>query len=141
MNKQARSKTPLKPKAPFKWVFMGIIQVTPPKLLTSETNFSNYLLIVDAYKKKPKLYGMEIMTTKKVMDKLDIFKDIYRKVYEFGWWYLKRISADAGTQFTYTELQDKCQTSSVGLTFASTEHHEMNRQVKVTRRTLCTIAH
>ena len=40
MNKKARSKIPLKPKAPFKWVFMDIIPSTVPKCLTSETTFS-----------------------------------------------------------------------------------------------------
>ena len=45
MNKKARSKIPLKPKAPFKWVFMDIIPSTAPKSLTSDTTFSNYLLI------------------------------------------------------------------------------------------------
>ena len=49
MNKKAGFKNPLKPKAPCKWVFMDIIPATSPKLLTSETNFSNYILIVDAY--------------------------------------------------------------------------------------------
>ena len=58
MNKKARSNIPLKPKAPFKWVFMDIIPSTAPKSLTSDTTFSNYLLIVDAYSKIPKLYGM-----------------------------------------------------------------------------------
>ena len=48
MNKKARSKIPRKPKAPFKWVFMDIIPSTAPKILTSDTTFSNYLLIVDA---------------------------------------------------------------------------------------------
>ena len=58
MNKKARSKIPLKPKAPFKWVFMDIIPSTAPKILISDTTFSNYLLIFDAYSKVPKLYGM-----------------------------------------------------------------------------------
>ena len=48
-NKKAGQKSPLKPKAPFKWVFMDIITETSPKSLTSETNFSDYLLIFDAY--------------------------------------------------------------------------------------------
>ena len=43
MNKNARSKIPLKPKTPFKWVFMDIIPSTSPKSLTSDTTFSNYL--------------------------------------------------------------------------------------------------
>ena len=53
MNKKARSKIPLKPNAPFKWVFMDIIPSTAPKSLTNDTTFSNYLLIVDAYYKTP----------------------------------------------------------------------------------------
>ena len=63
MNKKAGSKNPLKPKAPFKWVFMDIFTSTAPKSLTSDTTFSNYLLIVDAYSNIPKLYGMDNITT------------------------------------------------------------------------------
>ena len=39
MNKKYRSKNPLKPKSPFKWVFMGIITSTSPKIFTSDTIF------------------------------------------------------------------------------------------------------
>ena len=46
--KKARAKIPLKPKAPFKWVFMDIIPSTAPKSLTSDTTFSDYLFIADA---------------------------------------------------------------------------------------------
>ena len=63
MNKNYRSKITLKPKAPFKWVFMDIVPSTAPKRLTSDTTFSNYLLIVDAYSKIPKIYGTEKITT------------------------------------------------------------------------------
>ena len=68
MNKKARSKNPLKPKTLFKWIFMDIITATPPKILTSETNLSTY--IVDSYKKNTKLYGRERITTGEMMDKL-----------------------------------------------------------------------
>ena len=51
MNKKARPKVPLKPKAPFKWVFMYVIPSKSPKSLTNDTNFKHYLLIVDAYSK------------------------------------------------------------------------------------------
>ena len=53
MNKKARSKLPLKPKAPFKWVFMDTIPATAPKSLTNDTNFQKIFLIVDAYSKTP----------------------------------------------------------------------------------------
>ena len=49
---------------------MDIIPSTAPKSFTSDTTFSNYFLIVDAYSKIPKLYGMEKITTEEVMDKL-----------------------------------------------------------------------
>ena len=52
---------------------MDIIPSTAPKILTNDTTFSNYHLIVVAYSKIPKLYGMEKNSTEEVMDKLDIF--------------------------------------------------------------------
>ena len=61
--KKARSKNPLNPKAPFKWVFMVIIPSAAPKSLTSDTNVYDYLLTVDAYSKIPKLYDMKKITT------------------------------------------------------------------------------
>ena len=39
------------------------------------------------------------------MDKLDIFQDRFLKIVEFSWWDLEIISADSGTLFTSTELQ------------------------------------
>ena len=39
MNKKAMSKNPLKPKTPFKLVFMDTIPSTAPKRLTSDTIF------------------------------------------------------------------------------------------------------
>ena len=59
---------------------MDIISSTEPKSLTSDTTFSNYLLIVDAYSKIPKLYGMEKIITEEVMDKLDMFQFIFEKI-------------------------------------------------------------
>ena len=141
MNKKDRSKILLKPNSPFKWVFMDIIPSTEPKSLTSDTTFSDYLLIVDAYSNIPKLYGMNNITAEEVMEKLDMFQSRFGKMDQFGWWDLERISADAGTQFTSTEFKDECQTCGVSLTLAEPEHQDMNRQVEVTWRTLCTVAH
>ena len=51
---------------------------------------------------------MEIITTEEMMSKLDMFQYRFGKIDEFGWWYLERISADAGTQFISTEFQEEC---------------------------------
>ena len=141
MNKKARSKIPLKPKALFKWVFMDIIPSTAPKSLTSETTFSNYLLIVDAYSKIQKLHGIEKITTEEVMDKLDMFQSRFGKIDQFGWWDLETISEDAGTQFTLTEFKYECQTCVIRLKLAAPEHQDINGQVEVIWRTLRKIAH
>ena len=85
MNKRAMSKITLKPKAPFKLVFMDIITSTVPKSLTINTTFSNYLLIVDAYSNITKLHGMEKITTEEVMEKLDMFQSRFGRIDEFGW--------------------------------------------------------
>ena len=79
MNKKARSKNPIKPKSPFKWVFMDIIPSTAPKQITSDTKISNYLLIVDADSKIIKIYAMEKISTEELMDKLDMFQVRYEK--------------------------------------------------------------
>ena len=79
MDKKDRSKIPLNPKLPFKWVFMDIIPSTSSKSLTSDKTFSNYLLIVYAYYKIPKLYGIEKIKTEEVMDKLDMLKSRFVK--------------------------------------------------------------
>ena len=52
---------------------MDIIPSTAPKRFTSDTTFSSYILIVDAYSKILKLDGVEKITTEEVIDKLDMF--------------------------------------------------------------------
>ena len=59
---------------------MDIKLSTEPERLTTETNFSYYILIFDAYSKFPKLYGMKKITTEEVMDKLDMFQSRFGKM-------------------------------------------------------------
>ena len=89
---------------------MDIIPSTSPKRLTSDTTFSNYLLIFYGYSKIPKLYGMEKISTEEVIDKMYMFQYRFGKIDKFGWWDLERISADVGTQFTLTDFKEECQT-------------------------------
>ena len=97
MNKKDGSKNPLKPKAPFMWVFMDVIPSTAPKSGTSDTTFSNCLLIVDAYYKIQKLHGIEKFSTEEVLDNLDMFQYRCGKIDEFGWWDLEGILVDVGS--------------------------------------------
>ena len=119
MKKNAGSKISLRPKAPFKWGFLDIVPSTTPKRLTSDKTFSNYLIIVDAYYKIPKLHDMEKITIEEVMDKLDMFQSRFGRIDEFGWWDLEIISANTGTQFTSTEFKEEWQTCRVSLILAA----------------------
>ena len=85
---------------------MDIIPATFTIILTKDTTFANYLLIVDDYSNITKLYAMENITTEEVMDKLDTFQEIFGKVYEFGWWDRERTQTDSETQFTSKEFQE-----------------------------------
>ena len=75
------------------------------------------------------------------MEKLDMFQSRFGKIYQFGWWDLEIISADAGTQFTLTEFKEECQTRGFSLMLAAPEHQDMNGQVEMTCWTLRTVAH
>ena len=85
------SKTPLQPKTPLKCVFVYIITSIAFKSLTKDTTSDNYLLIVDAYSKLPRLYGMESITTEDIMDKLDTFQSRFGELDELVWWDLEKI--------------------------------------------------
>ena len=63
---------------------MDLVPSTAPKSLTSDTNVSNCLLIVDAHSKTPKLYGMNKIITEEVIDKLDMFQSRFGKIDQFG---------------------------------------------------------
>ena len=94
MNKKAKSKNPLNPKVPSKWVFMDIIPETATKSLISETTFSNDILMFDAQFKKK--YGMDIAITEEAMDKLDTLQYRLGKIDKFDQQYLEKKSVDAG---------------------------------------------
>ena len=81
------------------------------------------------------------MTTYEVVDKMDMFQYRFRKLDEFGWWYLECFSSYACTQFTSTGIKGEFQTHGVHLTLADPEHQHMNGQVKVTWRPLRRISH
>ena len=85
---------------------MGIIPATSSKSLTKDTNFANYILIVDACYNIPKFYRMENITTEEVMDKIDMFQARFGKVDEFCWWDMEIIKTKSGMQFTSKEFQE-----------------------------------
>ena len=86
--------------------FYGHNTIKAQKRLTSDTTFSKYLLIVDAYSKFPKMYAMEKISTQEVMNKLDMFQFIFGKIDEFVWWDLEIISSNVGSQFALKEFKE-----------------------------------
>ena len=66
-------------------MFIDSIPAIYSKILIKDTNFANYLLILDAYSKILKLYGTENITTEEFMDELDMFQARFDKVDQFIW--------------------------------------------------------
>ena len=87
-------------------VFHVYSSINSIKKFDKSHNFYNYLLIVDAYSKIPKLYDMEKIIIGEVMEKLDMFQSRFGKIDQFGWWDLERILVDAGTQFISAEFKE-----------------------------------
>ena len=58
---------------------METIPYLSSKSSTKDATFHNYLLILDDYYELPRLYGMENITTKEVMDKIDMFQYLFVK--------------------------------------------------------------
>ena len=54
---------------------------------------------------------------------------------------MERIKTDAGTQFTSKGFQEGLSVHEVWIELEALYHHKINDQVKVTQRTLRTIAH
>ena len=108
---------------------MEITLAKDSKISTKDATFSNYLLIVDAYYKFPKLSGMENITTEEVTENLDMFQARFGKVDKFGWWDMERIQTDSGTQFNSKEFQEGFSVHGVRLELAVPDHKEMNGQV------------
>ena len=105
INKESISRTPLKSNTHFKFLFMDTIPATYSKSLPKHTTFANYLLIVYDYFNISKLYGMENITTEEVMERPDMFQEIFGKVDAFCCWDMEIIQTDVGIQFTSKEFQ------------------------------------
>ena len=56
------------------------------------------------------------------MNNLDMFQSMFLKIYRFGWWNLKIVSSDVGSQFTFTEFKEELQNRRAHLTLAVPEH-------------------
>ena len=65
------------------------------------------------------------------MDKLDMFQSRFGRIDKFGWWDLETISADAGSQFTSTELKQECQTRGVDIRSSGTSENEWTGQIYI----------
>ena len=97
-------------------------------------------MFIKTYSKIPKLYGMKNTITEEVIDKLDMFQEIFGKVYDLGWWDMEIIQTDAVTQFTPREFQKGISVCWVQIALAEPDHQDTKVQVEVTWQTLRTIA-
>ena len=58
------------------------------------------------------------------MGRIDMFKSIFGKEYEFGWWDMEITQTDAGTQFTSKEFQLGLSVRGLQLSLAEPDHEK-----------------
>ena len=101
---------------------MYIIPDIASNFFTKDNTFDNYLLIVDAYSKLCRLYGMKSINTDMVMEKKYIFQARFGKVDEFGWWDLEIIQTDSGKKFTSKDFKERISVHGVHPNLAALDH-------------------
>ena len=87
------------------------------------------MLHLVAYYNIQKIYGMENITTKEVMDKQDMFQARSGRLDEFCWWDMEINKTNNGMQFTSNEFQEGLSVRVLRLALAAPDHQEINVQV------------
>lgn len=100
-------------------LFLYVQYAVCPHGLTYATTFPNYLLIVDAYSRYSKLYGIPHKSSSKVIVALKKFQVEHSFLREFGHLDTEKIRADAGSEFDSALFAQHCIDEGIRLTLAA----------------------
>jgi len=85
---------------PGEYVFLDIQHPITSAGLTPKSTYKFYLIVVDAYSRYVRFYGLRDKSTKAVAEALQQYQADNKPVSSFGYLDLEGIRTDAGTQFT-----------------------------------------
>jgi len=111
------------------------IDIQHPKIttgLTIATSYAFYLLIVDAYSRYVKLYGIPKKLTSAVVAALQEYQADHSPSGTYGYLNTERIRADAGSQFMAAAFADYCIQHGVKVSLAAPKKQYQNHLAKRT---------
>jgi transposase InsO family protein len=117
-----KNKMPRTPMTkPRQTIFMDILHLQSGNHLTPDSTFAFLLIMVDAYARFTKTYGLDDKTTESVIKAIRQYIADCGSVDEFGYNDIVKIHSDAGTQFSSMEFQDFCRDEQINLSLAAPE--------------------
>ncbi len=100
-------------------LFLDIQYAVSSHGLAHATTFPNYLLVVDAYSRYSKLYGLSHKSSNEVIAALQKFQAEHSFLKELGHLDTEKIRADAGSEFDSALFAQHCIDKGIRLTLAA----------------------
>jgi transposase InsO family protein len=135
-NKEAHSGA----SRPGEYLFLDIQHPFVEAGLTVSTSYAFYLLIVDAYSRYAKLYGLPKKSTAAVISALQQYQADHSPAETYGYLDTTRIRTDAGSQFTSTEFARHCVQQGIALSLAAPKKQYQNHIAERTWQTITSTA-
>jgi hypothetical protein len=125
---------------PGEYVFLDIQHPIMSASLTPKSTYKFYLVVVDAYSRYVRFYGLCDKSTKAVVKALQQYQADNKPVSSFGYLDLERIRTDAGSQFTSGEFAVYCRENHIHLSLVAPKKQYQNHLAECTWQTTSTIA-
>ena len=125
---------------PRQTIFMDILHLQSGSHLTPDSTFAFLLIMVDAYSRFTKIYGLDDKTTASVIKTIRQYTADCGSVDEFGYIDIEKIRSDAGTQFTSKEFQGFCRDERINLSLAAPKKQAQNHFAERTWQTVNNMA-
>jgi transposase InsO family protein len=121
-------------------LFLDIQYAVSSHGLAHATTFPNYLLVVDAYSRYSKLYGLSHKSSNEVIAALQKFQAEHSFLKELGHLDTEKIRADAGSEFDSALFAQHCIDKGIRLTLAAPKKQCQNHLAERTWQTISSIA-
>jgi len=118
---------------PGKYVFLDIQHPITSVGLTPASTYKFYLIVVDAYSRYVRFYGLPDKSTKAVVSALKQYQADNKPASTYGYLDLDRIRSDAGSQFTSAEFSEYCRDHQIHLSLAAPKKQYQNHLAELGR--------
>jgi len=122
------------------YLFLDIQHPLVQAGLTISTSYPFYVLIVDAYSRYSKLYGIPKKSTSAIVSALQQYQADHSPNGTYGFLNIERIRGDAGSQFTSTSFTEFCVEHGIRLNLAAPNKQYQNHLAERSWQTITSTA-